>query len=1068
MGKRPCVQMGLVASLSVAYVDSLGVGGGRGPVVLRIQALGSLRAWRGGAEIDLGPPGRRAVLGLLVLAGGETVTTRELIDALWGDRPPRSALNVVQTHVKHLRRLLEPGRPARTGSAVLPHRGGGYALNHDAVDVDLTRVRRLLADAGGGDPARVAELLGEALRLWHGPPLADIPFLATQPAVVALVAMRREALARYGDAMIGTGAAADVLSVLAAAAGEQPFDEPAQARLVRAYHAVGQRARAFQVYQEVRDQLVEELGVDPGPELRAAHAALLNDDHPVAAPRPAQHVPRQLPAEPAGFTGRIDQLATLDKLLPTMDEGGAVTIAAISGTAGVGKTALAVHWAHRVGDRFPDGQLYANLRGHAHGRPAQPIEVLAQFLSALGIPAERVPADLETAAALYRTLMTDRKTLVLLDNVAGPDQVRPLLPAGPGCMVVVTGRERMAGLVAMHGARQLTLDVLSPQEALELLAGVLGAERVHAEPQASAEFAELCVHLPLALRIAAANLADNSWRGIADQVRELREGNPLTALEVHGDEHTAVRTAFDLSYAALPPAARRVFRLLSLVPGADVSTEAVAALAGTGRSEAGRLLNRLAGAHLVEHHAAGRYRFHDLLRRYAAERAEAEEPDRDAALTRLHDWYLHAVDGAATLLYPHMLRLPTPAIDADLPAGVTDPATAAVWLDTERANLVAAIRQAGPRPVAWLLADAMRGYFWICMRKVDWRTAAEAGAAAADATGDARARAATRLSLADLNFRQGNANAAVRHHTHALLQARRAGWLEAQAAVHGNLGLVHRRSGRLAGAATRFERGLALSRTIGQKAGEAVALGNLGLVHWEMGRLAQAAAHHAEASRGHRRVGSRYGEALGLSCLGQTQRALGLPAEAAESLTTALALYREAGARAGEAEAHSRLAAAYTDLGRHDEALGHARTGLASARETGDPRATAEALATLAMVHLCLGNRPEAISRYGQALQLVRETGDRYPEADALIGLAAATGEAHYARHALVLAEGAGFRALQGQAMTALAEIHLTLHQLSEVDEYARHALAIHRETGHRPGEARTTAVLTRLGHAVP
>jgi DNA-binding SARP family transcriptional activator/tetratricopeptide (TPR) repeat protein len=1039
-------------------------------VALRVQVLGSLRVWRDGGELDLGPPGRRAVLGLLAIGGGETVTTRELVEALWGDRPPRSAVNVLQTHVKHLRHLLEPDRPPRTGSVVLPHVNGGYALNQDAVDVDLPRVRTLLAEADADDTDRAADLLGEALRLWQGPPLADIPFLATHPKVVALVAKRREVFARYGDAMIATGAASDILPDVAAAAMEQPLDEPAQARLIRAYHAVGQRAKAFQVYHDVRDRLVEELGVDPGPELRAAHAALLNDA-PVTEPRPATHVPRQLPAGPPGFTGRTDQLSTLDKLLPTTGDGGAVAIAAISGTAGVGKTALAVHWAHSVRDRFPDGQLYANLRGHADGTPARPIEVLAQFLPALGIPAERVPADLDAASAIYRTLMTDRKTLVLLDNIAGPDQVRPLLPASPGCMVVVTGRDRMAGLVATHGARQLTLDVLSPDDALELLARVLGAERVHTERAAALEFAKLCAYLPLALRIAAANLADQPWRGIADHVLELRAGNLLGALSVEGDEQAAVRTAFDLSHAALPDTARRLFRLLSLVPGADVSTDAVAALAGTDTRHAGRLLDQLASAHLVEHHASGRYRFHDLLRQYAAERAEREEPDRDAALNRLYDWYLHAVDGAARLLYPHMLRQPIPEIDADLPAGVTDPAAASNWLDTERANLVAAIQHAGPRPAAWLLADALRGYFWMCMRRVDWQAAAEAGLAAAEAAGEPRAQAAARLSLADLNYRQGKARQAVRHYTHALSHARRAGWVEAQAAVLGNLGLVHRRSGRLAGAAARFERGLALSRTIGQAAGEAVALGNLGLVHWEMGRLVQAADHHAEALRGHRRIGSRFGEALSLSHLGQAQHPRGLLVEASELLTKACELYQGAGARTGEAEARSRLAVTSSDLGRRAEAFEYAGAGLELARETGDPRATAEALAAFGTVHLRFGHRPDAVRHYERALELVRETGDRYPEVDVLIGLALATREAGDARRALVLAERAGFRALQGQAMTALAEIHLTLRRTADAAGYARHALAVHRETGHRLGEVRTLAVLARTaraGQAVP
>jgi tetratricopeptide (TPR) repeat protein len=695
-----------------------------------------------------------------------------------------------------------------------------------------------------------------------------------------------------------------------------------------------------------------------------------------------------------------------------------VTIIAISGTAGVGKTALAVQWAHRVRDRFPDGQLYANLRGHAEGGPTPPIEVLAQFLIALDVPAERVPVDLETAAAMFRTLTTDRRMLVLLDNAAGPDQVRPLLPAGPAC-VVVTGRERMTGLVALHGARQVTLDVLSPEDSLDLLAHVLAPHRVRAEPVAAAELAKLCAHLPLALRIAAANLADHPERGIEDHVADLRDSNLLTALAVQGDEQTAVRTAFDLSYAALPDAARRLFRLLSLVPGADAGTEAVAALAGVAPGQAARLLDRLAAAHLVEPHGAGRHGFHDLLRRYAAERAEREEAagDLEAAAQRLYDWYLGGVDGAARVLYPHMLRLPVPSRGSRSPSGAAE---ASSWLESELANLVAAVRT-GPRPTTWLLADGLRGYFWMCTRQVEWLAVAEAALAAAEREGEPRERAAARLSLADLCFRQGRYGDAVHHYTHALLQARQAGWVEAQAAVLGNLGCVYWQSGRLDAAAVRFRRCLALSRDVGQPAGEAVALGNLGLVHWEMGRLAEAAEHYTRALDRYRQIGSHYGEALNLGNLGQTQRARGRHAEAVGLLTRAIALHHEAGNRSGEALAHSRLAATFLDLRRSAEALGHARTGLALAQETGDPRTEVEALAALAAVDLGLGHRAEAARRYRQALGLVRRIGDRYPEIDILIGLATATADSGLARQALVLAERAGYRALRERASAVLA-----------------------------------------------
>ncbi|WP_229907816.1 AfsR/SARP family transcriptional regulator [Amycolatopsis oliviviridis] len=999
------------------------------PTAVRIQVLGSLRVWLDGAEVDLGPPGRRAVLGLLVLAGGEATSKQDLVDALWGDRPPRSAVNVLQTHVKHLRRLLEPGRPSRSGSEILPYGGGGYALRWDAVELDLPHVRSLAAEANDaqrdGETARAATLLGEALRWWRGKPLADIPSLATHPKVVALVAERRALLARYGDAMLAIGAADEVLTELVEAAADQPLDEPAQARLIRAYHGAGQRATAFQLYQEVRGRLVEELGVEPGAELLAAHAALLDEGESPPGPRPAARVPRQLPAEPPGFTGRATELSILDELVPrSVGSGGTVALAAVTGPAGAGKTALAVHWAHRVKDRFPDGQFYANLRGHSPGPPATALEVLTRFLAALEVPAERLPADTETASALYRTLMTDRKALVVLDNAVDVDQIRPLLPAGPGCLVLVTARDRMTTLVALHGARRLILGMLDPGEALELLARVLGSGWIRAEREAAAEIAGLCAYLPLALRIAAANLADNPGKSVGDYAVELRKGNLLAALTVPGDEQIAVRTAFDLSYAALPAQTRRVFRLLSLVPGNDIGVEAVEVLTGVERAEG--ILDALAGAHLVEQHAPGRYHFHDLLRRYAADRLTSRESaaESGSARRRLHEWYLRGVDSAAKIVYPHMFRIPLSVPDGPAPAASKE--NAAEWLETELCNLVAVAEDAarlGPRPVAWLLADALRGYFWMSLRQVEWRAAARAALSAAEDEDDLRARASALFSLADLSFRQGRYREAVRHYTGALVLARRAGRLEAQAAVLGNLGCVYWQSGRLPAAAARFSRALELSRRAGKPAGEAVALGNLGLVHWEMGDLLAAAEHYVQALRRYRGMGSRYGEAINLANLGQVQHARGRATEAAGLLAKALALHREAGNRAGEAETLGRLASVYCDLGRVTDALGHARDGLRLARETGEPRGEGEALVALASVHQRAGHRQDAVRRYRQALDLLRETGDRYPEVDALIGLATATGDVGRARQALALAGQAGYGALRKRAAAAVESI---------------------------------------------
>jgi hypothetical protein len=370
-----------------------------------------------------------------------------------------------------------------------------------------------------------------------------------------------------------------------------------------------------------------------------------------------------------------------------------------------------VRWAHRARARFPDGQLYVNLRGYALTPPLRPIEALARFLHALGVGAEEVPADEAEAAAMYRTLLADRRLLVVLDNARHADQVRPLLPASPGCLVLVSSRDRLLGLVARYGARRLTLDVLSPTEAHELLARILGQDRVAAEAAATAELAQMCGLLPLALRIAAANLLDQPGRGIADYVTELSETRRLAGLAVDGDPDATVRTAFDTSYAVLEPDDRRMFRLLGLVPGPEVTAPAAAALADVPLRRAAQLLDRLAGAHLLEPRTPGRFGFHDLLRLYARQGTQQEDEAkvRQEASERLLAWYLHGADGATQLLYPTVVRLPLPAASSHLPVPTFDDrAQALAWLDAERPNLVAAVQHAadhGPRPSAWLLAD---------------------------------------------------------------------------------------------------------------------------------------------------------------------------------------------------------------------------------------------------------------------------------------------------------------------------------------------------------------------------
>jgi tetratricopeptide (TPR) repeat protein/DNA-binding XRE family transcriptional regulator len=570
----------------------------------------------------------------------------------------------------------------------------------------------------------------------------------------------------------------------------------------------------------------------------------------------------QLPMDVAGFTGRADSLTWLDRLLTAGAETAAtVVISAIGGTAGVGKTALAIHWAHQIRADFPDGQLYVNLRGYAPAPPMRSVEALAHFLHALGIAAEQVPVELEEAAALYRTLLTDKRILVVLDNARDAEQVRPLLPGSSGCLVVVTSRDRLAGLVATHGAHRLGLDVLAPSEAVVLLAHILGEERVAAEPQATAAVAEACGFLPLALRIAAANLLDQPQDSIADYVSRLRAGDRLGELAVDGDPQAAVGVAFDTSYATLDPQAQRLFRSLGLIPGPDVTAPAAAALTGMQRPAVEQVLDRLAGAHLLEPRAPGRFGFHDLLRLYARQRSEAEdsEAERQAALGRLLEWYLHTAATATQLLYPTMVRLPLPPATSHLPVpAFSDRAQALAWLDAERPNLVAAVQHAaghGPRPSAWLLADALHGYLWQGMYVVDWSAVAEAALAAAQAEGGPRAQSSAQLSLADLNLCLSRYRQAIEHYSRALALNQQTGWLEAQAATLSKLGVAYARSGRLAEAAHHHHRALALNQRIGRLGGQATNLGNLGVVYLEQGRLEAAFDHHAQALALFRQLG---------------------------------------------------------------------------------------------------------------------------------------------------------------------------------------------------------------------
>ncbi len=1049
---------------------------------LKLRLLGPVEAWNGDQKIDLGPRKQRLVLAVLALEVGHPVGVARLVDLAWPQDPPRTATHAIRVCVSALRAAFRA-----VPDLEIALQGSGYALLTDPARIDVHCFRSLVAQArGSGDDVERVALLDRALGLWAGPALAAVAAPEVQQRVCAgLEDARLTALEDRLDARLRLGRQHELLEELARLAARYPLRERLTGQLMLALYRDGRPADALEAYRRYREHLADELGLDAGPALRQLELAILRQDEAALAPAPqrsagpAGPVPAQLPPAAAGFAGRAQALRDLDALLTP-----AGNIVVITGTAGVGKTALAVYWAHRHRAAFPDGQLYVNLAGPAPGSPMPPERALAGFLRALGVPPERIPLDRDEAAGLYRSLLADRRVLVVLDNVRSPEQARPLLPGGPGCLTVITSRDRLAGLTVQEGARPLSLGVMPADEAHALLAGLLGAARIDADPVAGAELATLCACLPLALRIAAAHLIRHPAQPVADLAAELRGGNRLAVLSVVGDEQSAVRAAFDLSYATLKPATQRMFQLIGLHPGAELSERAAAALAAASAGQARALLADLASAHLADEPGPGRFALHDLLRLYARERAaeQISEPDRAAAGVRLGEFYLRATDAAARVLYPNMQRLPLPVArwpDEDIEFAAH--ADALGWLETERPNLVAIVTAAvtpavtpGSREAAWLLADALRGYFWMRRYAADWLTVAEAGLAAAAAERDPRAMAAAHLSLAQAQRWLARYQAAADHLTQARALAEEAGWQQGAAAALGSLANVYRDQGRLAESARHHQRARDIYRQTGGLGGEATSLGNLGNVLLELGRLAEAIDCLTQGLARYRQIGARHAEGNMLNSLGCAYTIQGRLEQARDQLEQALALHRETGSKEGEADDLNNLAELHLDAGQYQLARELAQTSLSLARESGDRRIEVDASNTLGRLALRLAEPAAALRQHQDALQSAAEAGYRQGEAAALIGLART--QSDLGRHAqaratieraLDITRQTGLRVLEGHALTALAAIAIESGPLTEAEALARQALAVQRETGHRLGEADARLSLDRARAAL-
>jgi DNA-binding SARP family transcriptional activator/tetratricopeptide (TPR) repeat protein len=925
--------------------------------------LGPVEVWAGAEQVDLGAPRQVLLLAALAAEAGRVVPTDVLLERLWGEGPPEQARRTLHTYLARLRRAVEQAPGGGGRPAAVRARAGGSLLDVEDAEVDLLRFRALMAGARG--PAALPALRA-AVALWRGAPLGGVPGEWAARTRRSWQQEQVEAVLAWAEAESAAGTPGEVLVPLADLAAEHPLVEPIAAARVRALASVGRLPEALDCFAAMRDRLAAELGMDPGAELRAAHQAALAGgtatpppagpsappsvapgDEPGVDPGavdpgavdprwvdPGRVVPAQLPADVRGFTGRAAELSTVEAL--------AAGTVAITGTAGVGKTALAVHWAHQARPRFPDGQLYVNLRGFdPAGEALDPARAVRALLDALGVPPERVPTGLDGQIALYRGLLGARRMLVLLDNARDAEQVRPLLPGSPTCLALVTSRDQLAPLVA-EGARPLALGLLSTVEARELLAARLGPA---ADPGAVDDVVAACAHLPLALCIAAAR-AEITGFPLATLAAELAgAGDRLGALDA-GDPATQVRAVFSWSYAALSEPAARVFRLLGLHPGPDVTAAATASLAGVPPARAAALLGELARASLVGEHSPGRYARHDLLAAYAAELTAAVDPaaDRQAAIGRMVDHYVHTAH-AGRLLHDPGTRIPQWLPLGVPPVGVTpeplaDSQAGFAWVAAELAVLRGIWRLPGVDARIWQLAWGLSVVLDRMARWREWAAVWEAAVAATDRLGDLGATGYACRELAEAHI-----------------------WL-----------------GDYPAAYVRLERAMELGAAVGDKVGGGNAHLSYGVAVGRQGDSERAVAELEEALRYYQEAGFEGGQASALNCASWGYALLGDSRRALDYARQALVLYRRTRYPWGFASAHENMGWAHHQAGDHAEAVPWYREGARLYAEVGDRYQEADTRVHLGDALASLGERDQARAAWAQALAILDDMG--HPEAD--------------------------------------------------------------------------------------
>lgn len=943
---------------------------------MRFRVLGCLETRSAGDEpVRLGAAKHRLLLATLLLEANQPVHAGRIATALWPARPPPSAAAVLRTYVSALRRSLGLGRTG--GPAALLSVPGGYRLRVEPTDVDLLvfddLCRRGRQALTGGDLAAAATLLRGALDLWRGAPLEDVPLDGEWIARLDQLEDRRLAtVEEWAEAALATGRHDDVAAELRPVVAAHPLRERLCEHWMLALYRAGRQADAFAAYERLRGEMAAELGVEPGPALVLLRQRILDVDPALRPPggRALRVVPRQLPPDVPEFTGRGGELGWLDSVLTGTS--GTAAIAAVCGPGGIGKSALAVHAGHRLAERFPDGQLYADLRG-AGTTPLRPMAVLGPMLRALGMRGEEIPDTLGEAAAAFRALTADSRVLVLLDNAGDAAQVRPLLPAGAGCAVLVTSRQVLANL---DGATHRQLAVLAPEESLALLGTLVGAARVAADAAGAERLAELCGHLPLALRIAAARLAARPSWPAGELARRLDDAT--SRLDELQFADLGVRASFQVSYQSLvDDEVVAAYPLLSVLDVPDLSLPVAARLLDRDERRTERLLERLVDAQLLETPAPHRYRLHDLLRLFARELAEQSHTPhaRAAAVTRAVEWYTATAWRTFRLLRPGDTRA---RANEDGGARFADAGAALAWLAAERANLVAAARQTGEPG----LAQALFGFFQVHSHWHDLISVNQAALAAARRTGDLAAHAQACCDLNVAYDAQGRYEHAIRCLTEGLRIFRSLGDERGQGACLNGLGVVYDSQQRYAEAMACLAESLAVRQEAGDRFGQAQSLNNLGVVHKRLDQHAEALRCYERALDVCAEIGDHRMEAGLLTNFGEVYERQGRAAEALACHERSMLLFRRLGDRQGQALNLGNRSRLYQHRGNYGQARACLEECLAIQRDLGDRRGQAECLHQLGTLLHQVGDSAEARARWQDALTIFTDL--RLPVADEL------------------------------------------------------------------------------------